>query len=171
MGKGLKITPKDYAHLAGKKVAIVTAEWNEGITFAMRDAALATLKAQGWAEDKLDTYLVPGTFELTVGAKWMAERSDVEAVIALGCVIQGETRHFEFICQAVAQGLSNLGLVTGKPVVFGVLTTDTYAQAEARAGGSMGNKGEEAAWTAIKMLDFKEALRTASLAGGIGFRP
>ena len=169
MGKGLKIEPKDYSALTSKKIAIVTAEWNEGITYALRDAAVAILKSQGWEEDKIDLHTVPGAFELTTASKWMAERTDVEAVIALGCVIQGETRHFDFICQAVAQGLANLALVSGKPIIFGVLTTDDYAQAEARAGGSAGNKGEEAAWTAIKMLDLREHLRTRTREGGIGF--
>ena len=98
--------------------------------------------------------MVPGSFELTLAAQWMAEKKDIDAVICLGCVIQGETRHFEFICQAVAQGITNVGLKFNKPVIFGVLTPDTKQQAIDRAGGKHGNKGDEAAITAIKMLGF-----------------
>lgn len=169
MGKGLKIEAKDYKALTGKRIAVVTAEWNDEITFALRDGALATLKSLGWPEEHIHQYLVPGAFELTTGSKWMVERADIDAVIALGCVIQGETRHFDFICDAVAQGLTNLSLVSGKPVIFGVLTTDTFEQAKARSGGSVGNKGVEAAWTAIKMLELREELRKESRAASIGF--
>jgi 6,7-dimethyl-8-ribityllumazine synthase len=97
---------------------------------------------------------VPGSFELTLGAQWTAERSDIDAVICLGCVIQGETRHFDFICNAVAHGLTDVGLKFNKPVIFGVLTPNTLEQALDRAGGRHGNKGDEAAITAIKMLGF-----------------
>ena len=97
---------------------------------------------------------VPGSFELSLGAQWMAEQNKIDAVICLGCVIQGETRHFDFICQAVAHGLTDVGLKYNKPVIFGVLTTDTQKQALDRAGGKHGNKGDEAAMTAIKMLGF-----------------
>ena len=95
---------------------------------------------------------VPGSFELTLGAQFEAQKDDVHAVICLGCVIQGDTRHFDFICDAVANGITNVGLKYNKPVVFGVLTTDNLQQALDRAGGKHGNKGEEAAIVAIKML-------------------
>ena len=97
---------------------------------------------------------VPGSFELTLGAQWLAELKEIDAVICLGCVIQGETRHFDFICDAVAHGITNVGLKFNKPVIFGVLTPDTLQQALDRAGGKHGNKGDEAAITAIKMLGF-----------------
>jgi 6,7-dimethyl-8-ribityllumazine synthase len=97
---------------------------------------------------------VPGTFELTIGALWMAEKKEIHAVICLGCVIQGETPHFDYICQAVAYGITEVSLKTKKPAIFGVLTTLNNKQALERAGGKYGNKGEEAALTALKMLEF-----------------
>ncbi|NDE61486.1 MAG: 6,7-dimethyl-8-ribityllumazine synthase, partial [Cyclobacteriaceae bacterium] len=95
-----------------------------------------------------------GSFELSLGAQWCAQDKEIDAVICLGCVIQGETRHFDFICQAVAQGLTQVSLTYNKPVIFGVLTPNTQQQALDRAGGKYGNKGDEAAITAIKMLGF-----------------
>jgi 6,7-dimethyl-8-ribityllumazine synthase len=150
--KGLAHKPEDYSVVHDSRVALCVAEWNESITFALRDGALARLADLGWGENKVEIHYVPGAFELTLGAKWLAERRDIEAVICLGCIIQGDTRHFEFIADAVAQGLTNLSLVAGKPIVFGVLTTDTFTQAEERAGGAMGNKGDEAAITLARML-------------------
>ena len=97
---------------------------------------------------------VPGSFELTLGAQWCAQQKEIDAVICLGCVIKGETRHFDFICDAVAQGITQVNLTYNKPVIFGVLTTQTQQQALDRAGGKHGNKGDEAAITAIKMLGF-----------------
>ena len=97
---------------------------------------------------------VPGSFELSLGALWMAEEKKIDAVICLGCVIQGDTPHFDYICQAVAYGITQAGLKTRKPVIFGVITTLNQQQALDRAGGKLGNKGEEAALTAIKMLNF-----------------
>ena len=97
---------------------------------------------------------MPGSFELPLAAQWMAQVEEIDAVVCLGCVIQGETRHFDFICQAVAQGIIEVGLKYNKPVIFGVLTPSTQQQALDRAGGKHGNKGDEAAITAIKMLGF-----------------
>jgi 6,7-dimethyl-8-ribityllumazine synthase len=170
MGKGLTITTQDYTSIRDKRIAIVTAEWNEGITMALRDGAVAILKANGWDDAHVELEYVPGAYELTTGSKWMAERADIDAVIAFGCVIQGETRHFDFICQAVATGLSQIALVSNKPVIFGVLTTDTYEQAEARAGGSVGHKGEEAAYTVLKMLALQDHLRKKRPETSIGFK-
>ena len=99
---------------------------------------------------------VPGSFELTLGAKWMAETEEFDAIICLGCVIQGETRDFDFICQSVTQGITKLNLDYSIPVVFGVLTTNSVEQAKERAGGKHGNKGDEAAITAIKMAALKK---------------
>jgi len=97
---------------------------------------------------------VAGSYELPLASQWLAQRIDIDAVIVLGCIIQGETRHFEFIAQAVAKGIMDVNLKFGKPIIFGVLTTDTLQQALERAGGKHGNKGDEAAITAIKMLHF-----------------
>ncbi len=134
------------------RLAIVVAEWNEQVTESLYSGALQTLVNAGVAHENISRVNVPGTFELSLGSQWMAEKQDVDAVICLGCVIQGETRHFDFICDAVASGLTNVGLKYNKPVIFGVLTTDNMKQAMDRAGGKHGNKGDEAAATALKML-------------------
>jgi len=135
-----------------KHFGIVVAEWNEVVTNALCEGAIQTLLNYGAKREHIQKIEVPGSFELSLGAQKLAERKDIDAVIALGCVIQGETRHFDFICQAVAQGITEVGLKFNKPVIFGVLTTQTMEQALERAGGIHGNKGDEAAFTAIKML-------------------
>jgi 6,7-dimethyl-8-ribityllumazine synthase len=140
------------------KFGIVVSEWNQDITFAMRDAAIETLVRHGASKDDIIVKCVPGSFELTLGAQWLAESDALDAIICLGCVIQGETRHFDFICQGVAQGIIQLNMVYSMPVVFGVLTTNTLEQAKDRAGGKHGNKGDEAAITAIKMVALKKEL-------------
>jgi 6,7-dimethyl-8-ribityllumazine synthase len=137
------------------RIGIVVSEWNPEITEALCEGAFATLKKYGVVKENIIIHHVPGSFELTLGAQWMAERSEIDGVICLGCVIQGETRHFDFICQAVSYGITELCIRYSKPVVFGVLTTNTMAQAKARAGGKHGNKGDEAAITAVKMIDLK----------------
>ena len=141
-------------NLAKKRFAIVVAEWNEEVTDALYESAAASLKSHGVKAENIIKKRVPGTFELSLGALWMGEKKDIDAVICLGCVIQGETPHFDYICQAVAYGITEAGLKTRKPVIFGVLTTLNKKQALDRAGGKYGNKGEEAALTAIKMLEF-----------------
>ncbi|MCA6078102.1 6,7-dimethyl-8-ribityllumazine synthase [Fulvivirga sedimenti] len=138
------------------RIAIVVSEWNESVTEALYSGAVSTLREYGIQRDNIVRKNVPGSFELTLGAQFMAQKEDIDAVICLGCVIQGETRHFDFICQAVAIGITNVGLSSNKPVIFGVLTPDNQQQALDRAGGKHGNKGDEAAIAAIKMLqEFK----------------
>ncbi len=134
---------------------IVVAEWNSEITGALLQGAISALKKYGAKESKIDVYPVPGSFELSSGAFILADSAKYDAIITLGCVIQGETRHFDFICSAVAHGVTEVSIKTGVPVIFGVLTTDNLAQAQDRAGGKHGNKGEEAAVTAIKMAELK----------------
>jgi 6,7-dimethyl-8-ribityllumazine synthase len=136
--------PGDIPSACHLKFGIVVSEWNPDITFAK--------------EDDMVVKHVPGTFELTLGAQWLAESEEFDAIICLGCVIQGETRHFDYICQGVTQGITQLNLVYSIPVVFGVLTTNTIEQARDRAGGKHGNKGDEAAITAIKMAALKKEL-------------
>jgi 6,7-dimethyl-8-ribityllumazine synthase len=138
--------------IAGKKFAIVVADWNEEITSSLLQGAITTLVQNGIDKKNILQSSVPGSFELPLGALWVATQKQVDAVICLGCVIKGETPHFDYICQAVALGIMEVGLKTGKPVIFGVLTTLNKKQAEERAGGKFGNKGEEAAVTAIQML-------------------
>ena len=137
-----------------KKFAILVSEWNEEVTNALYAGAYETLKKHGAQEKNIISQSVPGSFELTLGAQKMAQKPEVDAVICLGCVIQGETKHFDFICHAVAQGITDVSIKFNKPVIFGVLTPNTQEQAMDRAGGKHGNKGDEAAITAIKMLAF-----------------
>jgi 6,7-dimethyl-8-ribityllumazine synthase len=138
---------------------IVVAEWNAEITNALYQGAYKSLLSHGASADNIYTYPVPGSFELTSGADLLLNNTKLDAIICLGCVIQGETRHFDFICAAVANGLSNVAIKYSKPVIFGVLTTDNQQQAVDRAGGKHGNKGDEAAITAIKMADLAKTLK------------
>src|SRR5688572_6924269 len=154
MAGSLKSGKVKSGNLAKKKLAIVVAEWNEDVTEALYEGAVASLIAHGVKKQNIIRKNVPGSFELTLGALWMAEKKDIAAVICLGCVIQGDTPHFDYICQAVANGITEVNIKTKKPVIFGVLTTLNKEQALERAGGKHGNKGEEAALTAIQMLTF-----------------
>ena len=134
------------------KFGIVVSEWNYEVTGALMHGAVDTLIKHGVSEDDIIVKHVPGSFELTLGGQLLAENTDADAVILLGCVIQGETRHFDFICQGVTQGITQVNTSYNIPVIFGVLTTDNLQQAQDRAGGKHGNKGDEAALTAIKMV-------------------
>jgi 6,7-dimethyl-8-ribityllumazine synthase len=142
----------------GMRIAVVIAEWNIEITGALRDGAIETLLKNGVSDKDIIVKYVPGSFELTMGAQLLCEDKTVDAVICLGCVIQGETRHFDFICDAVAQGVTNVSLKYNKPVIFGLLTPNTLQQAQDRAGGRHGNKGDEAAVTALKMIHLQKGL-------------
>lgn len=144
----------------GMKFGIIVSEWNYEITGALAQGALDTLIKHGAKEEDVTVKHVPGTFELTLGGQFFAEYTDVDAIILLGCVIQGETRHFDFICQGVTKGATDLNMNFNLPVIFGVLTTDNQQQALDRAGGKLGNKGDEAAVTAIKMVDLQRAFET-----------
>ncbi|HSV75551.1 MAG TPA: 6,7-dimethyl-8-ribityllumazine synthase [Bacteroidales bacterium] len=150
--------PEQVPNAANMRMGIVVSEWNPEITGSLLQGAKGTLIRHGMKPENILVHFVPGSFELPLGAAWLIEQTNSDAVICLGCVIQGETRHFEFICQAVSQGITNLGLNTKTPVIFGVLTPDTYEQARDRAGGKHGNKGDEAAITAIKMAALKSSL-------------
>ncbi|WP_158825515.1 6,7-dimethyl-8-ribityllumazine synthase [Mucilaginibacter lacusdianchii] len=141
------------------RFGIVVAEWNAKITGALYEGAYQSLVDNGVLVDNIFTYSVAGSYELISAADILLKHKELDAVICLGCVIQGETRHFDFICQAVANGISNVSLKYEKPVIFGVLTTDNEQQAIDRAGGKHGNKGVEAAVTAIKMADFAKQLK------------
>ncbi len=137
---------------AGKmRFGIVVSDWNSQVTWSLLNGAVSTLKKHGAAKKNIIIKHVPGTFELTLGAQFLAEYDDLDAVICIGCVIQGDTPHFTYICQGVTQGITQLNLEYNIPFIFGVLTTNTLEQAVDRAGGKLGNKGDEAAVTAIKM--------------------
>jgi 6,7-dimethyl-8-ribityllumazine synthase len=145
-------TDRNIKDISRKKFGIVVAEWNFDITEVLYSGAYETLLKYGAKPENIVRTDVPGSFELSLGAQKLAKKEKIDAVIALGCVIQGESKHFDFVCQAVAYGITEVGLKFNKPVIFGVLTTDNIEQAIDRAGGKHGNKGVEAAVTAIKML-------------------
>jgi len=149
----------DFSHTtvpdgAGYKFAIAVAEWNAEITGALYNGALETLLKHGVAAENILSIAVPGSFELTSAADILLQKhQELDAVICLGCVIQGDTKHFDFICDAVANGITQVSVKHSKPVIFGVLTTNDLQQAIDRAGGKHGNKGDEAAITALKMAE------------------
>jgi len=133
------------------RFGIVVSDWNNEITQPLLNGAIATLLKHGATEENIIVRHVPGSFELTLGAQFLAEYDDLDAIICLGCVIQGETPHFNYICQGVTQGITQLNMEYNIPFIFGVLTTINLQQAKDRSGGKHGNKGDEAAVTAIKM--------------------
>jgi len=145
----------DKETLSKQKYAIAVADWNPHITHILLQGAIETMVQSGIYKSNINVVHVPGTFELTWAAKEFMNNSEkYSAIIALGCVIQGETPHFDYVCQGVTQGITKLNTITkGCPVIFGVLTTSTLEQAQDRAGGRHGNKGVEAAITAIKMAN------------------
>jgi len=135
------------------KIGIVVSEWNEGVTSALLEGAMNTLQKHGVKQENIFVRTVPGSFELSYGARIVAEQHTPQAVICLGCVIQGETPHFDYICQGITFGITELNLDYDIPFIFGVLTTLNLQQAEDRSGGKHGNKGDEAAITALKMVN------------------
>lgn len=148
-----EFTPFEFSSAQNTRIGIVVSEWNDRITDSLLKGAEECLLEHGIAKENILVNHVPGSFELPLGAKWLLEFTDVDAVICIGCIIQGETRHFDFIAQAVADGIMKVGLKFAKPVIFSVLTCNTMEQAEDRAGGKHGNKGVEGAVSALKMLD------------------
>ncbi len=145
------------------KVAIVAAEWNGHITSALTEGALEVFRSVGLEEgEDVKVFHVPGAVELTFAASQLIESGDFDAVIVFGCVIRGGTPHFDYVCQSVTQGVTSLNVDCDTPVIFGVLTVDTEQDALDRAGGSLGNKGTEAAEAAIKMVDFKRKVQDLS---------
>ena len=148
-------TPKSpLPEVEDMRVAIVAAEWNGHITDALVEGAMKVFRAQKFEDDQVDVYHVPGAIELTFAASQLIEASLYDAVIVFGCVIRGGTPHFDYVCQSVTQGITNLNADCDIPVIFGVLTVDKEQDALDRIGGPMGDKGAEAAEAAIKMHDF-----------------
>jgi 6,7-dimethyl-8-ribityllumazine synthase len=135
------------------RIAVVTARFNDFITERLQAGALDCLKRHGMAEDAIDTIAVPGAFELPLTALTLAETGRYQAVICLGAVIRGETTHYDYVCNEAAKGIAAAGLKTGIPVIFGVVTTENTEQAISRAGGKSGNKGWDAAMTALEMAN------------------
>jgi 6,7-dimethyl-8-ribityllumazine synthase len=133
------------------RIAVVVSRWNDIITKPLLDGALDTLTRHGVADSAVDVAWVPGSFELPVVAKKFASSGRYQAVIALGCVIRGSTSHYDHVTSGVTSGIAQVGLQTGVPCIFGVVTTESIEQAIERAGSKMGNKGSEAAMAAIEM--------------------
>lgn len=139
--------------LARQRYAIVVADWNSEITYAMAQGAIDTFVKHGVEVDNIDLIHVPGTVELTYGAARLMKEERVDAVVVIGCVIQGETPHFDYVCQSVTQGVAMLNAQGKVPVIFSVLTVLNQQQALDRCGGRLGNKGIEGAVTAIRMAN------------------
>ncbi len=143
----------------GMRFAVVTSEWNEHITFALRDGAINSLLKFDTNKEDIDVFYVPGAFELTHAANRLSRLSRYDAIIVLGCVIQGGTPHFEYVCQGTTQGIAQINAEQDTPVIYGLLTCNTEQEALDRCGGQLGNKGDEAAITAIKMVQFNKELK------------
>jgi 6,7-dimethyl-8-ribityllumazine synthase len=150
--------PESIPQASKMRFGVVVSDWNREVTWSLLEGAVNTLKKHGTKDGNIIVRHVPGSFELTLGAQFLAEYDDLDAVICLGCVIQGETPHFTYICQGVTQGITQLNLEYNIPFVFGILTTNTMQQAFDRAGGKLGNKGDEAAVTAITMAALQREL-------------
>ncbi|MBP2076222.1 6,7-dimethyl-8-ribityllumazine synthase [Oceanobacillus polygoni] len=140
------------------KIGIVVARFNEFITSKLLDGARDALKRHGVAEDNIDIAWVPGAFEIPLIAQKMAANSKYDAIITLGTVIRGSTPHFDYVCNEVAKGVANVSFQTSKPIIFGVLTTESIEQAIERAGTKAGNKGAESAISAIEMANMVKLL-------------
>ncbi len=146
----------------GMRVAIVAARFNDDVVSPLIDAARATLLNAGAGSDQITVLRVPGAYELPLAAKWLADSGQFDGIVALGAVIRGETPHFDFVCNEAARGLTDVSLAHGLPVGFGVITADDAAQAMARAGGNVGNKGEEATLAVIEMIALGRTLKRGS---------
>lgn len=166
MGTGLSMMtdykPGEIPRADDMIIGIVVSEWNSEITGALLESAINTLTSRGTTKENIVIKHVPGSFELTLGGQLMAENNDLDAIICLGCVIRGETSHFDYICQSVTYGITDLNMNYNMPFIYGVLTTENMEQAKDRAGGKHGNKGEEAAITAIKMIVLQRDLEETS---------
>ena len=139
--------------LGHQRYAVIVADWNSEITYPMAQGAVETLTKHGVSEDNIDILHVPGAVELTYGAARLMKEERINALIVIGCVIQGDTPHFDYVCQSVTQGIAALNAQGKVPVIFSVLTVLNKQQALDRAGGRLGNKGVEGAYTAIRMAN------------------
>jgi len=142
------------------QIGIVVSEWNDHITERLLEGAVDTLKENGVSEQNICIYRVPGAFELPLAAQWVMETSNVDGVIAIGVVIQGETRHFDFVCSGTTQGLMDTMLKCDRPVSFCLLTDNTEQQSIDRAGGKHGNKGVECAVAVLKMIALRRSMNS-----------
>jgi 6,7-dimethyl-8-ribityllumazine synthase len=140
------------------RFGVITSRYNNSITDSLERAALEALKARGASDKQIDVLSVPGAFELPLAAKKLAEVGKVDAIIAIGCILRGETSHYDYICSEVARGIQLAQMDTGVPVLFCVLTCDTMEQAEERAGSGSSNKGHEAGLAALEMANLVRKL-------------
>ena len=150
-----QITSGDIPSGEGLKVGIVVSKWNHDITGSLLNGCRDTLVKSGVSEDDITVEYVPGSYELPMGARILSAAKKFDAIICLGCVIKGETKHDEYISQSVASGIMQLSIMMNVPIIFGVLTPNDHEQAVARAGGKLGNKGDEAAVAALEMATLK----------------
>ena len=150
--------PKIVPSASDMRFGIVVSDWNKEVTWLLLEGAVTTLKKHGVTDVDIIIKHVPGSFELPLGGQFIAEYDDVDGVICLGCVIRGETPHFDYVCQGVTQGIASLNLEYNIPFIFGVLTTNNQEQAKERSGGKLGNKGDEAAITAIRMAALQKEM-------------
>lgn len=150
--------PAKVPSAVGMRFGIVVSEWNDNITFPLLEGAVNTLKANGAKDIDIDVFYVPGSFELIYGASQLI-MNDYDAIIAIGCVIRGDTPHFDYICEGTTYGLSKLNTEQDIPIIYGLITTNNMEQAIDRCGGKHGNKGDECAITAIKMADFRRKMQ------------
>lgn len=144
--------PTTVPDATGRRFAIVISEWNSQVTNAMGRGAIDTLRKYGVAEGDIDVEYVPGSYELIYACNRLTRRPDLDAIIAIGCIVRGETPHFDYLSEAVAVNLGKLNTEADMPIIFGVLTTNDLQQALDRSGGCRGNKGVEAAVTALKLV-------------------
>ena len=144
--------------VAGARIGIVAARFNDRVVSRLLEAALDTFAGHGLDRDEILVVRVPGAFELPLAARWVARQGATDAVVALGAVIRGDTPHFDYVCAEAARGIQAASMENDVPVVFGVLTCDDQAQADARAGGEHGNKGSEAALAALEMVSLRRRL-------------
>lgn len=168
MGKKNSMNLKEIPTAEGLKFAVIKSEWNENITNKLKDGCILVLKEKGVKAEDIFELDVPGTFELPMAASLVIRQKSPDAVICLGCVVKGQTRHDEYISQAVSKGIMDVSLANNTPVIFGVLTTEDMTQAEDRAGGEYGNKGIEAAATAIVMARLYDEYEKSQ--SNIGFK-
>ena len=149
----LNLTNADEFH-----IGIVVSEWNDFVTFNLRNGAIDVLRKEGVKESNIKVYYVPGAFELSFATMKLCKSGRFDAVIAIGCVIRGETSHFDYVCSGVTQGIKDCNVLTNTPAVFCVLTDDNKEQSMARSGGNLGNKGIEAGVVALKMISFNKSI-------------
>jgi 6,7-dimethyl-8-ribityllumazine synthase len=140
------------------RIGIVVSDWNDFVTYNLRDAAIQILEKEGVKKENIEIFSVPGAFELSYACMQLCAAENHDAVIAIGNVIRGETPHFDYVCSAVAQGIKDCNVMTDVPAIFCVLTDDNKEQSLARSGGNLGNKGVEAAVTALRMVEFRSNL-------------